>query len=63
MYSNRSEQASSLDRALGVCLAMFSMFVVGYTATRVFLSQDTSPTSVESTVIPHQASMWQDLGR
>ena len=63
MNINKSEQASSLDKALGICLAMFSMFVVGYTATRVFLSQYTSSTSVESTVVPHQASMWEDLGR
>ena len=65
MYINKSEQVSSLDHLLGISLAVFSMFVVGYTATRVFLSQETSTSqnTVESTVIPHQASMWQDLGR
>lgn len=62
MYINQSDRVSSLDRALGVCLAVFSMFVVGYTASRAFLSQETSPTSVEI-VTPHQASMWSDLGR
>ena len=62
MYSQNSTQVSSLDRALGISLAMFSMFVVGYTASRVFLSQGTSQTVVESTVIPHQAAMWSDLG-
>ena len=63
MYSNNSTQLSSLDRALGISLAMFSMFVVGYTASRVFLSQGTNQTVIESTVIPHQAAMWSDLGR
>ena len=63
MYNHQSDRVSSLDRALGISLAVFSMFVVGYTATRVFLSQETSQSSIESTVIPHQASMWQDLGR
>ena len=62
MYSQNSNQVSSLDRALGISLAMFSMFVVGYTASRVFLSQGTNQTVVESTVIPHQAAMWSDLG-
>ncbi len=62
MYSQNSTQVSSLDRALGISLAMFSMFVVGYTASRVFLSQGTNQTVVESTVIPHQAAMWSDLG-
>ncbi|MDJ0681181.1 MAG: hypothetical protein QNJ18_15085 [Xenococcaceae cyanobacterium MO_167.B52] len=61
MYSQNSTQVSSLDRALGISLAMFSMFVVGYTASRVFLSQGTNQTVVESTVIPHQAAMWSDL--
>lgn len=63
MYANQSDRVSSLDRGVAVCLAMFSMFVVGYTATRVFLSQEVSQTSIESTVIPHQAAMWSDLGR
>ena len=62
MYSQNSTQVSSLDRALGISLAMFSMFVVGYTASRVFLSQGTNQTAIESTVIPHQAAMWSDLG-
>ncbi len=62
MYSNNSTQVSSLDRALGISLAMFSMFVVGSTASRVFLSQGANPTVTESTVIPHQAAMWSDLG-
>ena len=49
---------------LGISLAAFSMFVVGYTASRVLLTQSTSEnTIIESTVTPHQASMWNDLGQ
>lgn len=60
-----SENVSSLDRVIGFSLAAFSMFVVGYTATRTYLSQPqgqnvTSDSS--NLVIPHQASMWSDLG-
>ena len=60
MYLDNSTQVSFLNRALGLSLAMFSMFVVGYTASRAFLSQGVE---IESTVIPHQAAMWSDLGR
>lgn len=60
-----SENTSSLDRAIGFSLAAFSMFVVGYTATRVYLgqpqSQNVTPTSPDF-VIPHQATLWSDLG-
>ena len=64
MQSHNSTQISSLDRVLGIFLAAFSMFVVGYTASRVLLIQSTSQgTPVESTVTPHQASMWSDLGQ
>ena len=64
MQVHNSTQISTLDRVLGISLAAFSMFVVGYTASRAFLIQSTSQsTPVESTVTPHQASMWSDLGR
>ena len=60
-----NENTSSLDRVLGFSLAAFSMFVVGYTATRVYLSQpqtqNASPTSTDM-VIPHQAELWSELG-
>lgn len=60
-----NENLSSIDRALGFTLAAFSMFVVGYTATRAFLSQPqnqtTTPTNADM-VIPHQATLWRDLG-
>ncbi len=39
------------------------MFVVGYTATRVFLGQiNNNVNTAEVNVIPHQASLWSDLG-
>ena len=64
MHTNNATQVSTINRALGISLAAFSMFVVGYTASRVFLAQSTSQTGViETTVTPHQASMWSDLGR
>ena len=59
-----SENTSSLDRALGITLAAFSMFVVGYTATRAFLAQPQSqnPASANpDVVIPHEATLWSDL--
>ena len=60
-----NENTSSVDRALGFTLAAFSMFVVGYTATRAFLSQPQSqnvtPTNADM-VIPHQATLWSDFG-
>ncbi len=55
---------SSFDRALGACLVAASLFVFGYSATRVFLSQPatTASNAQTETVTPHQASMWSILG-
>ena len=61
-----AESTSNLDKALGFTLAAFSMFVVGYTATRTFLAQPqiSNPTPANSDmVIPHQATLWSDLGK
>ena len=63
MYTNKSDHSSSLDRAVAIFLTAFSMFAIGYTASRVVLSQSVSVTSGESIVVPHQAAMWSDLGR
>ena len=63
MQSRASTQTSSLDRVLAASLATFSMFVVGYTATRVYLNQPTGQTALpDTTVIPHQAELWSALG-
>ena len=64
MHLNTSTQTSSLERFLGFSLAAFSMFVVGYTATRVYFNQPQSQVNLtETSVIPHQASLWSELGR
>ena len=63
MHINNTTQVSTLNRALGISLAAFSMFVVGYTASRVLLAQGAPQAEVIESVTPHQASMWSDLGR
>ncbi len=66
MNNYNTTQISGADRVLAASLAAFSMFIVGYTATRVYLSQgetgNQSP-AAETTVIPHQATLWSELGR
>lgn len=64
MQSHGSVQISSLDRVLAASLATFSMFIVGYSATRIYLNQPAAQTNnaPASTVIPHQAQLWSDLG-
>ena len=58
-----NEHVSSADRALGFTLAAFSMFVVGYTITRAFLTQPQAPAANNAEiVIPHQATLWSDFG-
>ncbi len=67
MYNNETTGLSSLERALATALVTFSMFAVGYTASRAFFAQQTLDTSVTATtntsIVPHQASMWSGLGR
>ena len=63
MQLNHSTKTSTLNRTLGISLAAFSMFVVGYTASRVLLTQTASNTGVIESVTPHQAAMWNALGR
>ncbi|MEM7773571.1 MAG: hypothetical protein AAGA75_25305 [Cyanobacteria bacterium P01_E01_bin.6] len=56
-------QTSSGERALAVCLVAFTTFMVGYTASRVSLSQTSQQEVVpDSIVIPHQAEMWKYFG-
>jgi hypothetical protein len=57
-----STQTSSVNQVLGISFAALAMFIVGYTATRVYLNQPTNITTNESIVIPHQASLWSELG-
>ena len=62
-----NQNVSALDKVLGISLAAFSMFVVGYTATRVYLSQSQNQNVVANDnveiIIPHQATLWSELGR
>ena len=60
-----ADNNSSLNKALGYTLAAFSMFVVGYTATRAFMAQPQAQNlgaGDSDLVIPHQATLWSDLG-
>lgn len=64
MKSNTRTQESNFDHIMAILLTTFSMFVVGYTFTRVFLAEFSStntPNQVQ--VIPHEATLWSDLGR
>ena len=65
MHLNNSERSSSLNGTLGIIFAAFFTFVVGYTASRVFLSGDVANNSASEnlTVTPHQATMWDAFGR
>lgn len=65
MHLNNSDQSSSLDGTLGILFAAFFTFIVGYTASRVFLSSNVSTDSAAEslTVTPHQSTLWDALGR
>ncbi len=64
MHLNNSDQSSSLDKTLGIIFAALITFIVGYTASRVFLSGNSSADStIELNVIPHEGTLWSDFGR
>ena len=59
----RNDIAAS-DRIIMGCLAGVIMFIAGYTASRVALSQ-TSPAdnaAAENAVVPHQGELWRAFG-
>ena len=58
IYSTASTSAA--ERVGAAALAAFAVFIVAYSATRAFLSSAT-PTDVD--VLPHQAELWENLGR
>ena len=62
MNLQNREQTSGLDKAIGFSLAAFSMFVVGYTATRAYLGQTQVDAANAEFVVPHEATLWSDLG-
>ena len=62
--SHNLDNISVLDRVVVTFLVAFSMFIVSYSATRVYLTQSSEQKpQVESNVIPHAASLWSALGR
>lgn len=64
MQFQHSENISILDRVVASFLVAFSMFVLSYSVTRVYLSQPSEANAqAESNVIPHSASLWSELGR
>ncbi len=64
MNTQTSTQTSTLNQILGIALAAFSMFVVGYTATRVYLNQPKQATqATSSNVVAHQATLWSEFAQ
>ncbi len=64
MQFQHSENSSTSDRVVASFLVAFSMFIVSYTATRVYLTQSSQVNGqAESNVIPHPASLWSELGQ
>ncbi|MCL2932961.1 MAG: hypothetical protein MGG11_12080 [Trichodesmium sp. MAG_R03] len=63
MQFQNSENISTSDRAVASFLVAFAMFMVSYTAIRVYLTELSQVNlQVESNVVPHSASLWSDLG-
>ncbi len=64
MQFQHSENTSTFDQVVASFLVAFSMFMVSYTATRVYLTQSSQVNAqAESNVIPHPASLWSELGQ
>ena len=62
MQSQNFDSKSASDQVVAIFLVTFSMFMVSYTATRVYLTQSSQVNAqAESNVIPHQASLWSNL--
>ncbi|AFY37139.1 hypothetical protein Lepto7376_0741 [[Leptolyngbya] sp. PCC 7376] len=55
---------STGDRAVMACMAALVMFVAGYTASRMVLTQTTPSdnAAAENTVVPHQGELWRAFG-
>ncbi len=64
MQFQHYENRSALDRVVASFLVAFSMFMVSYTATRVYLTHSSQVNAqAESNVIPHAAFLWSELGQ
>ena len=63
MQFQNSENISTFDRVVASFLVAFAMFIISYTAIRVYLTELSQISlQVESNVIPHSTSLWSDLG-
>lgn len=64
MQFNHSDNTSALDRVMVSFIVAFSTFILSYSVTRVYLTQPSEPNvEAESNIIPHEASLWSELGR
>ena len=65
MQFNKIIENPALDKSVAICLATFSMFIVGYSITRAYLSNPivSNNSTQQETVVGHQGQMWHDLGK
>jgi len=60
-YNTSTTQVSNADRAIAGLFAAGIMFVAGYTAVRMGLSQAVpQDASGINPVVPHEATLWAD---
>ena len=64
MDFNKVSNNSTIDKSIAICLATFSMFILGYSITRAYLSNPlvSNNSQQQETVIAHQGQMWSILG-
>ena len=64
MDLNKISQNSTLDKSIAICLATFSMFILGYSITRAYLGKSfvSNTSQQQETLIAHQTQMWSVLG-
>ena len=63
MHTKTSTKTSNLDRLVGISFAALSMFIVGYSITRAYMSQSASPNlPAEHNVVPHEGTLWNGFG-
>lgn len=64
MRTQSLNQTSAGDRAVMAVMAALVMFIAGYTASRMVLSEASLADNVAATnnVIPHEGEMWRAFG-
>ncbi len=61
--SSTISSRSATDRVFAISLATLSMFILGYSATRVILNAVSAESASQTEVIiPHQAELWRAFG-